>query len=102
MQYRKDIVRILRILQMEQIFDSLTALYEEGKLCLTDYPQHREYLYTLIRYYESPLWKQDYEADERGELPKDLKRGVLSQDGLYDFFTELQPLLGERKDSYDQ
>ena len=25
----------------------------------------------------------DYEADERGELPPDLKRGVLSQDALY-------------------
>lgn len=102
MQYRKDVVRILRILQMEQIFDSLTTLYKDRKLRLTENPQHREDLYTLLRYFESPLWKQDYEADERGELPKDLKRGVLSQDGLYDFFTELQPLLGDRKDSYDQ
>ena len=102
MQYRKDVVRILRILQMEQIFDSLTALYEEGELRPAEDLRHRESLYTLLRYYESPLWKQDYEADERGDLPKDLKRGVLSQDGLYDFFTELQPLLGDRKDSYDQ
>jgi hypothetical protein len=29
-----------------------------------------------------------YEADERGELPPDLKRGVLSQDALYDLLEE--------------
>ena len=38
----------------------------------------------LIAYYESGQWLRDYEADERGELPRDLKRGVLSQDGLWD------------------
>ena len=35
-------------------------------------------------YYTSGEWREDYEADERGELPPDLKRGVLSQDALYD------------------
>ena len=38
----------------------------------------------LIAYYESGQWLQDYEADERGELPRNLKRGVLSQDGLWE------------------
>ena len=38
----------------------------------------------LVEYYESGQWLRDYEADERGELPRDLKRGVLSQDGLWD------------------
>ena len=38
----------------------------------------------LVDYYESGRWLKDYEADERGELPRDLKRGVLSQDGLWD------------------
>ena len=38
----------------------------------------------LIDYYESGQWLKDYEADERGELPRNLKRGVLSQDGLWE------------------
>ena len=38
----------------------------------------------LREYYENGQWLLDYEADERGELPGDLKRGVLSQDGLWD------------------
>ena len=31
------------------------------------------------------LWKKDFEDDEAGKLPRDLKRGVLSEDGIYDF-----------------
>ena len=42
----------------------------------------------LREYVDSGLWLSDYEADERGELPSDLKRGVLSQDGLYDLLSE--------------
>ena len=38
----------------------------------------------LREYYENGQWLLDYEADERGELPGGLKRGVLSQDGLWD------------------
>ena len=38
----------------------------------------------LIAYYESGQWLKDYEADERGQLPPTLKRGVLSQDGLWE------------------
>ena len=30
----------------------------------------------------------DYEADEKGLIPKDLKRGVLSEDALYDLLAE--------------
>lgn len=38
----------------------------------------------LEAYYTSGQWREDYEADEQGLLPEDLKRGVLSQDALYD------------------
>ena len=43
----------------------------------------REDLKNLEHYYETE-WMKDYESDEKGELPSDLKRGVLSEDGLYD------------------
>ncbi len=41
-------------------------------------------LAALRDYYEGPLWRADYAADEAGLLPKTLRRGVLSQDALYD------------------
>ena len=42
----------------------------------------------LRDYYENGQWLRDYEADERGELPRELKRGVLSQDGLWNLLNE--------------
>ena len=47
-----------------------------------------EVLRRLSDYYSSPAWKRDYAADEAGLFPKDLKRGVLSEDGIYDLLNE--------------
>ena len=38
----------------------------------------------LEAYYESVKWRKDFENDEAGLLPKNLKRGVLSEDGIND------------------
>ena len=45
-------------------------------------------LKALSEYYSSDAWKRDYAADEAGLLPKDLKRGVLSEDGIYALLEE--------------
>lgn len=47
----------------------------------------------LDGYMRSGDWLKDYEADERGELRKDIPRDVLSQDGLYDTLTRLDAVL---------
>lgn len=75
--------RIERIQRMEAVYDRLhTAFDPEG--------------YGELRtYYESGLWLSDYEADERGELPPDLKRGVLSQDGVWDLLAALENITNE-------
>ena len=49
-----------------------------------------EYYDALKEYMDSGLWLSDYEADERGELPPELKRGVLSQDGLYELLQDVE------------
>lgn len=49
-----------------------------------------EHYKALKEYMDSGLWLEDYEADERGELPPELKRGVLSQDGLYDLLQDIE------------
>ena len=79
--------RVARIEKMEKIFDILLAAAGEGSDALRD---KKHLLSELMAYYEGGLWLSDYEADERGELPKDLKRGVLSEDGLYDLLTEIE------------
>ena len=68
--YRLD--RIERVEMYERLFDAATASPDPETLRLLD------------AYYTSGEWREDYEADERGDLPPDLKRGVLSQDALYD------------------
>ena len=45
-------------------------------------------LKALSKYYSSDAWKRDYAADEAGLFPKDLKRGVLSEDGIYALLEE--------------
>ena len=64
--------RIERVEKYERLFDEAAARPDAEKLRL------------LEAYYTSGEWREDYEADERGEFPPDLKRGVLSQDALYD------------------
>lgn len=44
----------------------------------------------LMDYYFGGQWLLDYQADERGELPEGLKRGVLSEDGVWNLLTELE------------
>ena len=72
--YRLD--RIERVKKYERLFDEVTACPDKEKLRLLD------------EYYTYGQWREDYEADENGELPPDLKRGVLSQDALYDLLME--------------
>lgn len=42
----------------------------------------------LAAYLDGGQWQKDYFADEQGRIPKDMKRGVLSQDGLYNLLTD--------------
>lgn len=71
--------RIERITAMEQRYDRLLKAVKKRKA----YPALKEDANTLQDYMDQKLWQEDFEADERGELPKEMKRGVLSEDGLY-------------------
>ena len=54
-------------------------------------------IFTLEAYYTSPAWRADFEADEAGLLPPDLKRGVLSEDGIYNLLEEYKRVEEEVK-----
>lgn len=49
----------------------------------------------LDEYLGSEDWMQDFEDDEAGKLPADLKRGVLSEDGIYCALGERRQLLAQ-------
>ncbi len=73
-----DAARLNRIAAMEAAFDRAFA---------DEHPAEAD-LQALAAYMDSGDWRADYEADEAGLLPKGLKRGVLSQDGLYNLLQE--------------
>ena len=81
-----------RIQQMEEVYDRLWKAVREEPRFLCEDPLLKEMYQTLQDYYESGQWLQDYEADESGELPPDLKRGVLSQDGVYNLLDHVSYL----------
>lgn len=74
----KDTVE--RIMRMEAHFDALRAALAADQPP-DDALLHR--LWELEAYYTGGQWLRDYEADERGDMPQGLRRGVLSQDGVY-------------------
>ena len=73
-----------RITAMEGAYDLLRTAVRKKKA----YPEIREDADNLARYMDSGEWQRDFEADGRGEVPGDLKRGVLSEDGLYNLLQD--------------
>lgn len=74
--------------QLERI-TRFETMMEEAEALLRIHPRsaaQTERLRTLVRaletYYTGDDWKRDFADDEAGLLPKDLKRGVLSEDGI--------------------
>mgnify|MGYP003485835220 FL=1 len=71
--------QIERIQHMEKLLDFIIeARKEQNKSA-----RIQEATRILAEYYGSDEWKQDFADDEAGLLPKDLKRGVLSEDGIW-------------------
>ena len=85
--------RIDRISMMEDRFDKLTRVLDGLNNAVGAYEDARCDLEMLKDYMDSGEWKEDYEADEAGLLPAGLKRGVLSQDGLYDLLQDADKVL---------
>ena len=81
---------IERIKRMEQILDEITLISKTNPEIITTDVAVQEKLHILEGYLDSGQWMQDYECDERGELPADLKRGVLSEDALYNLLAEIK------------
>ena len=85
--------RIQRIQEMEGHLDAASEAVSRLSEALSEYEDVQKRLKKLTDYYESAQWMKDYEADEAGKLPQDLKRGVLSEDAVYDLLTENRELL---------
>ena len=81
--------RIERISYMECCCDLLLNAYHADPETVFEDLCLRHAWSTLRNYYENGQWMEDFQCDERGELPAGLKRGILSEDTLYDLFSKI-------------
>ena len=81
-----------RIAYYEIILDRTADAIRNLEAALNEYEAICPLLQELERYYTGPEWKADYDADAAGDLPRDLKRGVLSEDGIDDVLSDFRDL----------
>ena len=75
--------QIERIQHMEKLLDFIIKARKEQHANQEKSARIQEAIRILAEYYASDDWKRDFADDEAGLLPKDLKRGVLSEDGIW-------------------
>ena len=85
-------VQIDRIRYMEQLFDFALEAMKKRPMNQEVYTKAKEAIDILSEYYNSNQWKQDFADDESGLLPKELKRGVLSEDGIWNLLADWSEL----------
>ena len=90
--------QVERIQHMETVLDDvsngLAQMYAAADRYHEILPKIRE----LSAYYGSADWIQDFDDDREGKLPADLKRGVLSEDAVYDALIDHRDMLRQLLD----
>lgn len=84
--------QIGRIRKMERRLNRTSVAVKRLEAALDKWEAVQEDIAALEEYYGSDLWKQDFADDEAGLLPADLKRGVLSEDALWNLLAACKEL----------
>ena len=80
---------IERIEHLERIFDEVQNSFKNDPNFLENKKMEVK-VSLLTQYLESGQWLRDFELDEKGKLPSGLKRGILSEDGLYNLIADIE------------
>lgn len=80
--------RIKRIAAMEEALNTSRAAVDQLQDAVSGLVDAMDALRELSEYYGSQLWYKDRGADERGQLPDDLARGVLTEDLPYEVLVD--------------
>ena len=89
------LLQIERIKWMEQRFNIVLAAIKDGDT--KSLKTIKEDIAELSKYYSSELWKMDFAADEAGHLPPALKRGVLSEAGIWNLLADYREIQKKNK-----
>lgn len=81
------------IARMESILDNAMQKMDNLEKAIEEFKAYQPEIQKLEAYYTSPQWMADFEADEVGQFPDKLKRGVLSEDGIWNMLERNRMLL---------
>ncbi len=84
--------QLRRITFYEELLNRLLYANTDTNITPDELKAMRSDAETLANYYGSEEWKADLADDEAGMLPFDLKRGVLSEDGIYNALEDYKQL----------
>ena len=82
---------------MEDRYDEVTRVLAALEEAIGEYEDFKSDLDALKDYMESGQWKEDFEADAAGQIPAEVKRGVLSEDALYNLLHDADTILGHAR-----
>ena len=81
------------IFRMESILDKAIKKMDELEKSISEYEEFQSEIQELEAYYTDAQWKEDFANEEKGRFPEKLKRGVLSEDGIYNVLERNKELL---------
>ncbi|MCR5331559.1 MAG: DUF4298 domain-containing protein [Lachnospiraceae bacterium] len=85
--------RVDRIRRMEAYLDEARQAMDDLHQAVIRYVNVQKGIKKLEEYYTCGKWMKDFEADEAGKLPADLKRGVLTEDAINDLLDDNRDML---------
>ena len=89
--------QIQRIKYFELLLNSVSAAVDNLNNAIAAFEDAKPLADELSEYYGGRQWKKDFADDEAGKLPRDLRRGVLSEDAVYDFLALRDELISKYK-----
>lgn len=75
--------RLKNIIEKEAILNEVESFFHDFEKILEKYREILPKMENLWAYYESEQWREDYDASNRGEIPRSIPHGVLSEDAVY-------------------
>ena len=85
---------------MESRYDEAARMLHALEKALDEYEAFKDELAALRNYMDSGQWQKDFEADEAGRIPAGVKRGVLSEDGLYNLLQEADDIIARAREIF--
>ena len=89
---KEKVEQIKRIRQMEKRLNDASSVIKRLSADLDILENLQQNIDILNEYYGSEIWRKDYADDEAGLLPQELKRGVLSEDGIWNLLSDFREL----------